>query len=313
MGSFSGPFILSNSSASVRHMVWNDFDSIGHVDLAIACYDTNTIAWLKNLGGGVFSPPINITTTAIGVRWLAAEAVSADSYIDILSASSGDNRISIYVNLGWPSYSFSAAIIVSNETLSPFAIELVDCDGNGALDLVSASFADDRIAWFRWTGALSYTGPLNITTQADGARSVIGVDIDSDGDKDLVSASTNDGKIAWYRNDGSGNFETLLIANFTGARIVVSFDVDGDANEDVRRLVIVRRQVPGLLTCLSKCAGAERVGLSERRCHVPQQRNWRIFRADYNRECVHCQWHNVRHLRAPERFCLSRRAYCFES
>ena len=44
-----------------------------------------------------------------------------------------------------------------------------------------------------------------ISTAADGARSVFGIDLDGDGDVDVLSASEYDDTIAWYENlDGSG-------------------------------------------------------------------------------------------------------------
>ncbi len=79
------------------------------------------------------------------------------------------------------------------------SVYAVDLDGDGDIDVLSASWSDDKIAWYENDGSESFTAH-NITTSADGAHSVYAVDLDGDGDIDVLSASRNDDKIAWYEN-----------------------------------------------------------------------------------------------------------------
>ena len=83
-----------------------------------------------------------------------------------------------------------------------------DIDGDGDMDLASASYNDNKIAWYENTDGKGTFGSQQIvTTNAGGARSVFAADIDGDGDMDLASASYNDNKIAWYENtQGIGTF-----------------------------------------------------------------------------------------------------------
>ena len=83
-----------------------------------------------------------------------------------------------------------------------------DLDGDGDIDVLSASFFDDKIAWYENTDGDGTFGPQQvITTEAGGAWSVYAVDVDGDGDVDVLSASRDDDKIAWYENtDGNGTF-----------------------------------------------------------------------------------------------------------
>ena len=66
----------------------------------------------------------------------------------------------------------------------------IDLDGDGDVDVLSASQYDDTIAWYENLdgsgGSWSYH---EISTAADGARSVFGIDLDGDGDVDVLSAS----------------------------------------------------------------------------------------------------------------------------
>ena len=78
----------------------------------------------------------------------------------------------------------------------------IDLDGDFDVDVLSASFDDDKIEWYENDGAAYFTAHT-IATDADGANSVFAVDIDGDSDMDVLSSSFYDGKIAWYENKTS--------------------------------------------------------------------------------------------------------------
>ena len=116
-------------------------------------------------------------------------------------------------------------------------IHAADMDGDGDVDVLSASWYDDKIIWYEnktgdgttWT---SYT----ITNHADGAYGVWAADLDNDGDMDVLSASDEDDTFAWYENmDGNGTFGAKLTISSTanGAECINAADIDGDNNMDV--------------------------------------------------------------------------------
>ncbi|MCP4459648.1 MAG: hypothetical protein GY816_16725, partial [Cytophagales bacterium] len=114
-----------------------------------------------------------------------------------------------------------------------YSVFAVDMDGDGDMDVLSASYNDDKIVWYENDGAQSFTAHT-ITTSANGAYSVFAVDMDGDGDMDVLSASEYDDKIAWYENDGSQNFTPYTITtSANGARSVYAVDMDGDGDMDV--------------------------------------------------------------------------------
>ena len=71
------------------------------------------------------------------------------------------------------------------------SVYAADVDGDGDMDVLSASGVDDKIAWYENDGSESFTEHA-ISTSADNAWSVHAVDVDGDGDMDVLSASSDD-------------------------------------------------------------------------------------------------------------------------
>ena len=113
------------------------------------------------------------------------------------------------------------------------SVTTADVDGDGDVDVLSASYNDDRIVWYENDGSESFTA-YTIASDADGASSVTTADVDGDGDVDVLSASYTDDRIVWYENDGSESFTAQTIAtDANGAYAVSVADVDGDGDVDV--------------------------------------------------------------------------------
>ena len=110
-----------------------------------------------------------------------------------------------------------------------------DLDGDGDADVLSASYIDDKIAWYENLGGGRFSAQQVITIAADGARSVYAEDLDGDGDADVLSASERDDKIAWYENQGGGSFSSqqVITTAADSARSVYAEDLDGDGDADV--------------------------------------------------------------------------------
>ena len=115
------------------------------------------------------------------------------------------------------------------------SVYATDLDGDGDIDVLSASYYDDKIAWYKNLGSGSFGVQQVITTAADGATSVYATDLDGDGDADVLSSSREDNKIAWHENLGSGAFGTQQVITTTtqGASSVYATDLDGDGDADV--------------------------------------------------------------------------------
>ena len=80
------------------------------------------------------------------------------------------------------------------------SVYVSDLDGDGDLDVLSASYLNDKVTWHENDGQGSFGQPQVITAQTAGVESVYAADLDGDGDPDVLSASYRDDKVAWYEN-----------------------------------------------------------------------------------------------------------------
>ena len=115
---------------------------------------------------------------------------------------------------------FTGPQLISTSADVARSVFAADLDGDGDVDVLSASWNDDKIAWYENTDGLGDFGPERIiSTSADGAYSVFAADLDGDGDVDVLSASLFDDKIAWYENiDGLGFWSSVWPSNPSSCR-----------------------------------------------------------------------------------------------
>ena len=212
-----------------------DLDGDGDQDVLSASVDDNKIAWYENLGAGVFGPQQVITTSAQFANEVYAADLDGDGDADVLSASYWDSKLAWYENLGGGAFGGQQVITMPNTVAGVKSVYAADLDEDGDTDVLLASFADDKVAWYENLGGGAF-GPIQlISTVALGAESVYATDLDGDGDQDVLSASFRDDKIAWYENDGGGGFgpPQVITTAADGAWSVFATDLDGDGDQDV--------------------------------------------------------------------------------
>jgi hypothetical protein len=206
------------------------------MDVLSSSFGDNKIAWYENDGTGNFGSQIVISTAASGAYSVYATDMDGDGDMDVLSASWTDNKIAWYENTDGAG-TFGAQNVISTVAMNASSVYASDMDGDGDMDVVSASYGDDKIAWYENTdGDGTFGAQQVISTAALSTRSVYATDLDGDGDMDVLSASYADNKIAWYENtDGDGTFgaQQVISTAALGAITVYATDIDGDGDMDV--------------------------------------------------------------------------------
>ena len=134
--------------------------------------------------------------------------------------------------------------VISTTAAFARSVFAVDVDGDGDIDILSASRDDDKIAWYENNPTSpgsppSFTEHVIIERHNGGEISVFATDLDGDGDTDVLSASIVENKITWYENNPTspGNpptfTERVISTTASLARSVFATDVDGDGDTDV--------------------------------------------------------------------------------
>ena len=236
---------ISTSAGGATSVYAADIDGDKDLDVLSASAYDNKIAWYENTGqqgADLFnyqsaSPSANqnvISIHAEGARSVYAADLDRDGDIDVLSASHSSNKIAWYENDGTGNFPNSNHHFISTSAEGAQSVYTADLDGDGDLDVLSASENDDKIAWYKNDGAGNFGEEETISAYADGARSVYTADMDNDGDPDVLSASSGDNKIAWYENNGQGSFPNHHFISTTAnhARSVYAADLDGDGDMD---------------------------------------------------------------------------------
>src|SRR3989344_5989735 len=221
-----------------------DIDSDKDIDVLSASVNDNKIAWYENKGS--FPPNWTariITTSADSARSVYAIDIDKDNDIDVLSASSLDNKITWYENNGSSPPSWTARNITTSAA-GAFAVFAKDIDNDNDIDVLSASGADGRIAWYENNGSsLPGWTVHNISTNCNNAKSVYAIDIDKDNDVDALSACFNDNSINWYESNLTpANSTDLEILEIIPIQVVKDVDMVKDKSGIVR--VVVKNKGP---------------------------------------------------------------------
>ena len=211
-------------------------DGDGDLDVLSASSNYNyrggKIAWYENDGAGRFSSPQVITTQAHGAKCVYAADLDGDGDPDVLSASwlswGERDKIAWYENDR--TLQFGPQRVITTEADGAASVHAADLDGDGDLDVLSASSNDKKIAWYENDGAGQF-GPPQVISNPVSATSVWAADLDGDRDFDVLSASYGP---TWYENDGSGRFGLpKVISNSFVAHSVCAADLDVDGDMDV--------------------------------------------------------------------------------
>lgn len=219
---------LYNSSLSI-----GDLDNDSELDIFYTDLIDGDIYWIERINDQEgFSEPLNIINHE-NVRGIIIEDVDNDGLDDIIGFS---DRVFWYKNLDGIG-NFGPENIITTEANFVRDIKLKDIDGDGFFDVISASFTDDKIAWYKnLSGQGEFGTQQIICNNCDKANSVFSEDVDNDGDYDIIS--TDEDGVNLFRNtDGLGNFgnqELIYDSNFYDFEGAISLgDFDSDGNIDL--------------------------------------------------------------------------------
>ena len=195
------------------------------------------ITWFKNIDGhGNFGPGQVISTSIQGADRVIASDIDGDGYPDLVSDAYIGDFIAWHRNKDGRG-NFDYAQIISDSVDAPMSIFAADLDGDGDMDLLSASRYDGKIAWYQNLDGKGNFGPQRcLSDSIGGPNNVIACDLDNDGDMDVVATSMWVNQVVWFENlDGQGNFGPVhfIESGFEFPTSLFAADPDGDGDPDI--------------------------------------------------------------------------------
>lgn len=236
---FGPQTILTTALNGAYRLALEDYDENGHLDIAVVAFGSDDLSVFFNAGSGVFGPQTVISDHVDGATSLAVGDFNNDGDVDLCVGIENGNFPFLFLGNG--AGVFTELLIDEVGSVdNPEQFLAGDVDGDGKMDLVTASQDDNKLSLFRQNpGAVAAgTNPFLhqqlINQPASRVNDQASGDIDGDGLNDLITTERTTGQVTWYKNDASGSLggrQVLLDLNEGLAGLDVG-DINGDGAAD---------------------------------------------------------------------------------
>ncbi len=196
-GSFQ-PAVAYATDATPMGIVLADFNGDGLLDVAVACYGSNSVSVLLGNGNGTFGAAASFATNW-NPRTVAAADFNGDGRLDLAVVNVGSNSVSILFGNG--DGSFAAASDLWAGSGAQF-LALGDFNGDGKTDVVVTNALDNDFVLLLGVGDGTFHAAQTFVTGTYPAGVVVG-DFNRDGKPDLAVVNYLDNTFAVLLNSAS--------------------------------------------------------------------------------------------------------------
>ena len=223
----------SGPDSSPVYVTTVDIHKNGKPDLISANSYDGTLTVLTNDGSGGFGYNATLSvglSAGSSPNSIAVADVNGDGKLDLISANSGDNTLTVYTNDGGNGFVFSTTFFVGSV---PYSVAAADVNGDGKVDLISANAGSASLTV--WTNNGSGGFVLAATLPAGNLPvCVIAADVNGDNKADLIYADASTNTLTVLANNGSGGFSLSATLTVGSTPVyVVAADVNGDGWPDL--------------------------------------------------------------------------------
>jgi hypothetical protein len=176
-----------------------------------------------------FDSPVTYVT-GTDPRGLTSGDFNGDGSLDLATANSTSNDISILINNGDGTFQDGVAYNSGGES---YGITNADFNNDGKLDLAVANYSNAEIAVLLGNGNGTFQNKVTYTAGA-GAKHVLAIDLNGDNKVDLACANYDANTMSVLMGNGDGSFQPKV--DYTTGdmpRVLTSGDFDKDGKVDL--------------------------------------------------------------------------------
>lgn len=226
--SFNGISLLDPATGSLRLQAGDTSD---HAALYL-----DTSLEMSVINDGTFETRQVYSTGSTPSAVIASE-LTGDGIVDLVSVNSASGRFDVLIGNGDGTFQARASYFANTGSASVHSGLVLDANGDGYMDLISASTASSQVFVNFGNGNGSFRAPVSYSAPSGGGTSylVAAGDLNTDGIEDIVVANTvSDGfNVMLGNGDGSFSSETYLMGGIPNVLSVTIGDFNGDGYLDV--------------------------------------------------------------------------------
>ena len=187
--------IISNGGADGRphYLDFADLNADGRGDLLVGDSGGGTFTWWEQ-GSANQSWTKHLIAKESGATNLKAADMNRDGVLDVVASCGHGQGVFWFEGPTWQKH------VIDADLRDPHALAVGDFDGDGDLDVATASFGAKLVRWYQNGGQGSFTAHDLDTMNQQEAYDLKAVDLDGDGRLDLILAGRETRNAVWYRN-----------------------------------------------------------------------------------------------------------------
>jgi hypothetical protein len=188
--------IITKDGADGRphYLDFSDLSGDGRGDLLVGDPGGGTFTWWEQGAAADRAWTRHLIAKEGGATNVKAADVNHDNQPDVVASCGHGKGVFWFEGPAWKKHPIDA------DLRDPHALALGDFDGDGDVDVATASFGAKLVRWYENDGKGSFTTHDIDTMNGQEAYDLKAVDLDADGRLDLILAGRETRNAVWYRN-----------------------------------------------------------------------------------------------------------------